>query len=226
MRRALVNNSLAIDPDLLLRTQIYEFLRDRLKSESLKPGMFISINFLVKELGISRTPLREALLQLQTEGFVTMLPQRGIRINELTPHDIKNIYEVMGALDARALLSVFDRVGPDEIAMMKKINEEMMQTATDKDFSRYFDLNSDFHNVYLNLSDNELLLNQLKILRQRLLEFGSRGDWIEKVRVLNNEEHLTLIELIETGRAKDACDFIRDIHCSMNWQGEEGTDVL
>jgi DNA-binding GntR family transcriptional regulator len=218
MKRGIkAQNCLTINPDLLLRTQVYEFLRDRLKNGSLRSGMFVSINFLVTELGISRTPLREALLQLQTEGFVTMLPQRGIRINELTTHDIKNIYEMMGALDARALQSVFDRVGPDKIAMMKKINDEMMLTATDKDFTRYFDLNSEFHNVYLQLSDNELLLNQLRILRQRLLEFGTRGDWIEKVKQLNNEEHLTLVELIERGKSREACDFVRDVHCSMNW---------
>jgi len=211
------NNSFTIDPNLLLRTQVYEFLRDRLKRESLRPGMFVSINFLAKELGIGRTPLREALLQLQTEGFVTMFPQRGIRINELTQHDIENIYEILGALDSRALLSIFDRVGPAEIAKMKQINEEMMRTVKDKEFGRYFDLNAEFHNEYLKFSNNAMLRNQLNILRQRLFEFGTKGDWIEKVRVLNYREHLTLIELIEQGRAKEACAFIRDVHCTMNW---------
>ena len=65
----------------LLRTQVYEYLREALRTGKIKPGMFISINQVVKELGISRTPMRDALLQLQTEGFVTFLSQRGIRIN-------------------------------------------------------------------------------------------------------------------------------------------------
>jgi DNA-binding GntR family transcriptional regulator len=210
--------SLVIDPNLLLRTQVYEFLRDMLKSESLKPGMFVSINFLVKEMGISRTPLREALLQLQTEGFISMLPQRGIRINELSPHDIENIYEVMGALDARALMSVFDRITPEDIQKMRDLNEDMMRTVTEKEFSRYFDLNSEFHNIYLKYSRNEMILGQLSLLRQRLFEFGSKGEWVEKVRMLNYAEHLTLIDLIAKGLVREACNYIREVHCSVNWE--------
>ena len=56
----------------LLRTQVYEYLRNELKAENLKPGMFISMNLVMKNLGISRTPLRDALLQLQTEGDVVI----------------------------------------------------------------------------------------------------------------------------------------------------------
>jgi DNA-binding GntR family transcriptional regulator len=211
-------NSLTIDPNLLLRTQVYEFLRDKLKSESLKPGMFVSINFLVKEMGISRTPLREALLQLQTEGFVTMLPQRGIRINEISSKDIEDIYEIMGALDSRVLMTVFSRITTEDIATMRRINEEMMKTVNDKEPGRYFDLNTEFHNVYLKYSDNEMILSQLNILRQRLFEFGSKGEWIEKVRMLNYTEHLTLIDLIDKGMVKEVCDFIRDVHCCVNWE--------
>jgi DNA-binding GntR family transcriptional regulator len=211
-------NSLTIDPNLLLRTQVYEFLRDKLKSESLKPGMFVSINFLVEEMGISRTPLREALLQLQTEGFVTMLPQRGIRINEISSKDIEDIYEIMGALDSRVLMKVFSRITTEDIATMRRINEEMMKTVNDKEPGRYFDLNTEFHNVYLKYSDNEMILSQLNILRQRLFEFGSKGEWIEKVRMLNYTEHLTLIDLIDKGMVKEVCDFIRDVHCCVNWE--------
>ena len=80
----------------LLRTQVYEYLREELKTERLKSGMFISINNLAEKLGITRTPLRDALLQLQAEGFVTFLPQRGIKINKLSQRDIEDIYEMLG----------------------------------------------------------------------------------------------------------------------------------
>jgi len=201
----------------LLRMQVYEHLRRELKSERLKPGHFVRINQLTAELGISRTPLRDALLQLQAEGFVTFLPQRGILINALSSEDIKNIYEVMGGLDSRGLLSVFDRIGAEEISRMKAINEEMVLRVKSRAFHEYFDLNTEFHNVYLNLSENPLLLNQLNILRQRLFDFGTKGDWVKKVQVLNYEEHLKLIELIETGQAQAAVNFMRDVHCAVNW---------
>lgn len=202
----------------LLRTQIYEHLREELKKNNLKPGMLLTISQLSKQMGINRTPLREALLQLQAEGFVTLLPQRGIRINELSREDLKNIYEILGALDSRAMLSVFDRITPAHVDRMKQINEQMYQTVADPEEYRYFDLNTDFHNVYLNLSENTMLLDQLNILRQRLFKFGSQGEWIEKVRPLNYTEHLNLIELIERKDARAAADYIRDVHCTINWE--------
>ncbi len=201
----------------LLRTQVYEYLREALRNGKIKPGMFISINQVVKELGMSRTPLRDALLQLQTEGFVTFLPQRGIRINTLTDDDLVNIYEMLGALDSRALLSVSDKIGSREVTKMKKINEQMLKVIQKRKFNRYFELNRDFHNVYLDLSKNKPLLNQVSILRQRLFEFGAKVDWLDKVPQLLYTEHLTMIELIETGRCREAADFMRDVHCSKNW---------
>jgi DNA-binding GntR family transcriptional regulator len=201
----------------LLRQQVYEHLRRELKSEKLKPGNTVRINQLGEALGISRTPLRDALLQLQAEGFVTFLPQRGILINELSEKEIKDIYEMLGALDSRGLLSVFSRIGNDEIHQMKAINEAMLLQVKNQAYYEYFDLNTAFHNIYLNLSDNMLLLNQLNILRQRLFDFVTNGEWIKTVQVLNYQEHLKLIELIEAGNANITADFIRDVHCSINW---------
>jgi len=195
---------------------VYEYLRNELKAENLKPGMFVSMNQIMKNLNISRTPLRDALLQLQNEGFVTFLPQRGIRINELSLQDIEDLYEMLGALDSRALLSVFQKMGPSEIEKMKNLNQEMLENISGSKFNRYWDLNSEFHNVYLNLSSNLPILRQINIIRQRLFEFGKK-DWSRKMREMNHAEHLTMIELIEKGEAVAAADFMRDVHCVINY---------
>lgn len=202
----------------LLRTQVYEHLRQELRKQNLKPGMFVTINQLSQQLGINRTPLRDALLQLQVEGFVTFLPQRGIQINELSPKDLEDIYEVLAALDSKALLSVFDQITPDHVQKMKKINDDMYKTVENGDSHRYFELNTAFHNVYLNLSSNKMLLSQVNIIRQRLFDFGVKGDWIKKVRKLNFTEHIELIRLIEKGDAKAVADYIRDVHIVINWK--------
>jgi len=202
----------------LLRSQVYEHLRLELRKQNLKPGMFVTINQLSQRLGINRTPLRDALLQLQVEGFVTFLPQRGIQINELSNKDLEDIYEVLGALDSRALLSVFDKITPGNVEQMKKINEKMYQTcSSNKDISKYFDLNNAFHNVYLKKSKNKFLLDQLSILRQRLFDFGAKGVWIAKVREMNYREHLEFISLVEEGDAKAVANFLRDVHMVINW---------
>ncbi len=208
-------NSL-ISTHQLLRTQVYEYLRQELKAESLKPGMFVSMKQIMETLDISRTPLRDALLQLQNEGFFTFLPQRGIRINELTQQDIEDNYEMLGALDSRILLSVFDRIGPQKIETMKRLNQELGANLAGKKFGRYWDLNTAFHHVYLDLSSNAPILKQLNIIRQRLFEFGKK-DWSLNMKKMNYSEHLTVIELIEKGRAVEAANFMRDVHCAINF---------
>lgn len=200
----------------LLRLQVYEYLRNELKEGNLKPGMFVSINQLMKNLGLSRTPLRDALLQLQTEGFVTFLPQRGIKINELSQQDIEYMYEMLGALDSRVLLSVFPFVGTTEIGNMKKLNQEMLENISDSKFSSYWDFNTAFHNTYLNLSSNKPILHQINIIRQRLFEFGKK-DWSRKMREMNYSEHRTVIKLFEKGNPIEAADFMRDVHCVINY---------
>jgi DNA-binding GntR family transcriptional regulator len=200
----------------LLRSQVYEYLRHELKEGKLKPGIFVSINQIMKNLDLSRTPLRDALLQLQTEGFVTFLPQRGIRINELSQQDIEDMYEMLGALDSRVLLSVFPRIGTAEIKKMKRLNQQMLGKISDLNFNRYWDLNTAFHNTYLNLSSNVPVLKQINIIRQRMFEFGKK-DWSRKMREMNHAEHLTMIELFEKGRAIEAADYMRDVHCVINW---------
>ena len=200
----------------LLRPQVYEYLRNELKEGNLKPGMFVSINQIMKNLDLSRTPLRDALLQLQTEGFVTFLPQRGIRINELSQQDIEDMYEILGALDSRVLLSVFPRIGTPEIKKMKRLNQQMLGKISDFNFNRYWDLNTAFHNTYLNLSSNVPVLKQINIIRQRLFEFYKK-DWSRKMREMNYTEHQTMIELFEKGNAVEAADYMRDVHCVINW---------
>lgn len=206
----------SISTHQLLRTQVYDYLRRELKTENLKPGMFISINQLVKTLEISRTPLRDALLQLQTEGFLTFLPQRGIRVNDLTQQDIENMYEMLGALDSRVLLSVFNKIDSQAIEQMRQINQSMYANVSEERFYHYWDHNTSFHHVYLDLSSNQPILNQLNILRQRLFDFGKK-DWSLKMKEMNYSEHLTTIELIEKGDAVEAADFIRDVHCAINF---------
>jgi DNA-binding GntR family transcriptional regulator len=200
----------------LLRMQVYEYLRSELKRENLKPGMFVSMSQMMRRLGISRTPLRDALLQLQTEGFVTFLPQRGVRINELSQQDIEDLYEILGALDSRALLSVFEKLTASHVRRMVRLNLRMVENINETNFNHYWDLNTEFHHVYLDLSTNMPLVNHLKIVRQRLFEFGKK-DWSRKVRQMNYEEHLQLIEMAEKRDPVGAADFLRDVHCVINY---------
>src|SRR5512137_2684147 len=88
-----------------LREQVYDHLRLLLNRGELRPGGFLDLDALEKRLGVSRTPLRDALLQLEAEGFVTILPRRGVQVRALTREDIRHLYEIVGALEGAALLA-------------------------------------------------------------------------------------------------------------------------
>ncbi len=123
---------------------------------------------------------------------------------------------MLGALDSRILLSVFDRIGPTGRKAMRTLNRQMMENISERTFGRYWDLDTAFHNVYLDLSSNAPVLRQINIIRQRLFEFGKK-DWSRKMREMNHAEHATLMKLIEYGDPVAAANFIRDVHCVINY---------
>lgn len=195
----------------LLRTQVYDYLRDQMRRGILKPGSLMEHGQITKELGISKTPLRDALLQLQAEGFLTILPQRGVRINILRRVDALWIYEILGALESRVILSVFPKIGQAEIRKFKQINAEMLAVIPDRDFDTFNNKNIEFHDVFLNLSENKLLIKQARLFKLRLYDFPNR-DYGIKWETINVEEHQKFIELAEKSDAKSAADFMRDVH--------------
>jgi len=195
----------------LLRNQIYNFFRVQIRNEVIKPGDPIAIKNVALQLGVSRTPLREALLQLQSEGFVTILPQRGVFINKLGQKDIKNIYEILGGLESRVIISVFDKIGKTEITKMRQIDMEMQDKILYRNVYKYYDLNIRFHDVFLDLSENKDLVNYVRIQKQKLYGFTSINygkQWKNK----NFREHEKFVQLLEKGNALKAANYMRDVH--------------
>jgi DNA-binding GntR family transcriptional regulator len=198
----------------LIRTQVYDYLRLQMTNGKMQPGSIIESKKLMKDLAVSQTPLREAFLQLQADGFVTIMPQRGVKINALNWDDIKEIYEIIGGLESRVMISVFDRIGHAEIEKMKQINEEMLKVNLREDVFKYYDRNIEFHNVYLNLCDNSRIVHLINRHRQILFDFAKR-DYGREWEKDNYLEHLEIIKLIEKGDANKTAEYIRDAHLTL-----------
>lgn len=203
-----------------LREQIYLYLRDEMQNGNLAPGATLNLNAISQNLGISKTPLRDALLQLEAEGFVTILPRRGVMVNKLTLEDVREFYDILGALEASVVLDVFHQITPDLIRKMKQLNQAQRTALEEEDYGRYYQLNLEFHGVFLNLCNNRTLMRLITPLKQRLYDFPRyryNVEWEKR----NCGEHDTFIELIEAGDREGAARFMKYRHWSYTFQEKQ-----
>ena len=161
-----------------LRELVYEHLHQAINSGDIEPGSFIDQKKLAVQLGISRQPLRDALIQLELEGFVTVIPRRGVEVRRLTLEDIRHLYQVIGALESFVLMHATTRVHGDAVREMGDLNEAMVEAIEAGDFDTYYDLNLAFHDVFLDTSDNPLLLRTVRICKQRLYDFPRKRTFV------------------------------------------------
>ena len=201
-----------------LREQVYEHLRASIEAGELVPGTFLDQNRISAELGISRMPLRDALIQLDLEGFVEVLPRRGVRVRRLTLDDVRHLYEIIGALEGAALLSVPGGIEPDDLELMESLNGEMSLALEVGEFDAYYSRNVDFHRVFLSWCDNRELRRSVRVCRQRLYDFPRERVFVPEWERRSIQEHQEFLDLLRAGEARAAADFLRDVHWSFEVQ--------
>jgi len=201
-----------------LKEQVYEYLREQMRTGAILPGSAIDMEETSKKLGVSKTPLRDALLQLEMEDFVTIMPRRMVVVNTLTERDIRNYYEVIGALESMALLKGAGRLRPSDVDGMQALNDGMKEAIAANDFDLYYDKNLAFHNTFLNLCGNDNLVKLVNSLKKRLYDFPRAKGFVKEWEESSVVEHQALIDLLRAGRAQDAANHIRDVHWSFRVQ--------
>jgi DNA-binding GntR family transcriptional regulator len=201
-----------------LKEQVYQYLREQMRKGEILPGSAIDMEETSKKLGVSKTPLRDALLQLEMEDFVTILPRRMIVVNTLSVRDIRSYYEIIGALESIALLKAFDGLTPSDIDRMQALNDGMREALAANDFDLYYDRNLAFHNTFLNLCGNDSLVKIVNTLKKRLYDFPRLKGFVKEWEENSTVEHQALIDLVRQGRAQDAANQIRDVHWSFGVQ--------
>ena len=201
-----------------LREQVYEYLRGAINRGDLAPGSFLDQNRLSAELGISKQPLRDALIQLETEGFVSILPRRGVLVRRLGLDDIRHLYEVIGALESAVVMSVFPAMARPHFTQMRSLNADMVVAIDRGDFDTYYDLNLGFHKVFLGMSDNPALVRTVEVSKQRLYDFPRPKDFVPEWELASTEEHAEFVDLLERGDGRAAADHLRDVHWSFEVQ--------
>ncbi len=201
-----------------LKDQVYEYLRRQMKTGKLKPGETINMKATSQILGVSITPLRDALIRLEMEGFVKILPRRGVVVNQLTVQDIQNYYRILGALESTAIIAAAEFLDEADIQKMQKLNDEMERALAKDDFNTYYEKNLQFHDVFLILSGNDLLRNMVANLKKRLYDFPRRAGYVKEWEQSSVGEHGQLLVFLMQKKFLEAANHIRDVHWSFRVQ--------
>jgi DNA-binding GntR family transcriptional regulator len=197
-----------------LKEQVYDYLRQQFQQHRLQPGQVINMEATANKLGISKTPLRDALIQLEMEGFVTISPRRGIFVNSLPLAEIREFYQVIGALESSALQEAFPKLGAAGIKKMDGLNRQMQKAIDHNDFDIFYEKNLLFHDSFIDLCGNKTLVRIIGNLKKRLYDFPQQRQWIKEWEQSSIREHQEIVDFLAAGDPQSAAIFLRDVHWS------------
>ncbi|EAX47391.1 transcriptional regulator, GntR family [Thermosinus carboxydivorans Nor1] len=179
-----------------LREVVAETLRNAINSGLLKPGERLMETQLAEELGVSRTPVREAIRKLELEGFVVMIPRRGTYVAGLSIKDINEVFEIRTALDVLAAGLAAERITDEELEQLERLLVQIGEEIDKGEIQKIVELDSMFHDILYRASRNDRLVGIINNLREQFTRFRSIS-MAYPGRLKNTlEEHRKLVEAI------------------------------
>lgn len=160
-----------VERHLTLRERIVEFVKDAIIKGRLKPGERVPESELAEMFGISRTPIREAFRQLESEGFITFTPRKGAIVSPITDKDVIEFYAIKGLLEGYAAKMACCKISDKEIRRMEDLNSQMTKCAERNDVKNFFKLDNQLHDVFLKICGNDKLYNLIHVLVQQFERF-------------------------------------------------------
>ena len=180
-----------------LHDDLVEHLRDLIVRGELAPGSKVQEQALCDQFQVSRTPIREALRSLASEGLVVLTPRRGATIAEVTRQDLEEAFPIVGALEALAGELACRKITDAEIDRARALQAQLVEAHEAEDLASYSAANAAIHRLILDAADNPLLTQMLKSLdgrvrRARYLANLSGARWAAAV-----VEHALILDAIE-----------------------------
>jgi len=187
-----------------LREVVSEALRNAIQEGILQPGERLMEIQLAEELGVSRTPIREAIRKLEQEGFVVMIPRRGTYVANISLKDISQVYEIRSALEELAAGLAAERITEDEIEVLERMVVEIADYIESGDMDKIVAADVEFHDVLYKASRNLRLAEIVNNLRDQILRFRSISMNQPGRLAKTWEEHREMVEAIASHNATQA----------------------
>ena len=192
-----------IDQYLPLRDVVFNTLRQAILRGELKPGERLREVQLADKLGVSRTPIREAIRKLELEGLVVMVPRRGAEVAEITEKSLRDVLEVRGALEELAVELACDRILDEDIQKLHDAAKEFEDVSKSDDVTALAEADVRFHDIIYFATRNQRLIQLLYNLREQMYRY--RVEYLKRTEVYPTlfAEHEHIIECLAK-RDKDA----------------------
>jgi len=189
---------------LPLRDVVFNTLRQAILRGELKPGERLMEIQLANKLGVSRTPIREAIRKLELEGLVLMIPRKGAEVAEITEKSLKDVLEIRRALEDLAVRLACEKITKEELKELKKAGDEFKKVLKSQDITEVAEADVRFHDVIYMATDNPKLIQLLNNFREQMYRF--RVEYLKKdeVRPQLLAEHDEIIKYITEGNKEEA----------------------
>ena len=203
-----MNLEMEMDEYLPLRDVVFNTLRRAILKGELKPGERLMEIALADKLGVSRTPIREAIRKLELEGLVVMAPRKGAKVASITERDLNDVLEVRKGMEVLAISLACKRITGEELEKLESIERSFQSLIESGNLTELAEMDVKFHDTIYQATNNQRLVQLLNNLREQMYRY--------RVEYLKNEsahpkllaEHEEIIEKIEKREKQAAVDVV------------------
>lgn len=196
----------SVNEYLPLRDIVFNSLRKAILKGELAPGERLMEKQLAEKMGVSRTPIREAIRKLELEGLVIMVPRKGAEVAMITEQDIKDVLEVRAALESLAVKLACQRMATKDINELLAVNDAFVGAARRKDVETVIKKDVEFHDCIYHATSNKKLIGMINNLQEQIYRFR-----VEYIRQMDDfqklvDEHESIVNAIAKKQSDEAQD--------------------
>jgi DNA-binding GntR family transcriptional regulator len=192
-----------------MKERAYEEIKRGILGEDFPPGTFLAERQLAQRLGMSKTPVKAALERLELEGFITVSPQQGIVVRDLTVHEIADQYEIRSALESFVLRATAGRLTGGQVARLRANLEAQEDIRGSGRVAEGVELDAEFHLLFAEFLGNQEILRVMRQLREKMQRVITKVFQINPARLDNSyDEHLAIAEAVIAGDGPRAARLI------------------
>ena len=194
---------------LPLRDVVFNTLRQAILKGELKPGERLMEISLAQKLGVSRTPIREAIRKLELEGLVIMVPRKGAEVADITEKDLKDVLEVRTALEELAIELAIDKMTEEDLFALKQANKNFILCTQTDDLVKLAQSDVAFHEIIYIATDNKRLNQIISNLSEQMYRYRFEYIKDKNAHGILVKEHQAIIDALESKNLEAAKAAIR-----------------